>query len=153
MSDASEGGAGVREASWERDSPAMIAIREAVFVVEQGVPVEIEIDGRDPACAHVLALDHESRSIGTARMLPSGHIGRIAVVREWRERGVGSLLVAALLEQARRSGLSEVDLDSQTHAIGFYEKLGFEVRGEEFMEAGIAHQNMVLRLARGSRRT
>jgi predicted GNAT family N-acyltransferase len=79
-------------------------------------------------------------------MQASGHIGRIAVVEDWRNRGVGTRLVEAMIEQARDAELRSVDLDSQTHAVGFYRKLGFEARGDVFMEAGIQHQNMVLTL-------
>ena len=100
--------------------------QETVFVVEQGVPLELELDGLDPTCHHVLALDAAGRSVGTARMQPCGHIGRIAVLRPWRNRGVGSRLLAELLEVARRAGLESVELDAQVHAISFYEKHGFE---------------------------
>ena len=127
---------------------AMISIREAVFVVEQGVPVELELDGLDPACHHVLAFDPQGRPIGTARMQRCGHIGRIAVVLEWRKRGIGSGLLNALTEMARREGLESVDLDAQVHAIGFYEKHGFKRRGGAFMDAGLEHFNMVARLGR-----
>ena len=80
-------------------------------------------------------------------MQANGHIGRIAVVKAWRERGVGAGLVGALVEAAREAGLASVDLDSQVHAVGFYQKLGFEAHGEVFMEAGIPHQNMRRKLA------
>lgn len=132
-------------ASWdcEPDRETLIEIRREVFVVEQEVPISIELDGADDTCRHWLALEPGSRPVGTARMQESGHIGRIAVRAEWRGRGIGARLVEEIVAAARRSGLSSVDLDSQVHAIGFYEKLGFTVRGEEFMEAGIPHQNMV----------
>ena len=125
---------------------AMISIREAVFVVEQGVPVELELDGLDPACHHVLAVDPQGRPIGTARMQRCGHIGRIAVLLEWRKRGIGSGLLNALTEMARREGLESVDLDAQVHAIGFYEKHGFRTRGDVYLDAGIPHRNMRSRL-------
>lgn len=138
----------IQPACWEdaSDRDAMVAIRTEVFVREQQVPVEEEIDGRDPACTHVLARDAAGHAIGTARMQTDGHIGRIAVLRPSRARGVGSCLVHALLARARRDGLAKVDLDSQVHAIGFYEKLGFVVRSEIFMDAGIPHRNMVMEL-------
>ncbi len=124
----------------------MISIREAVFVVEQGVPVELELDGLDPDCHHVLAFDPEGRPVGTARMQGRGHIGRIAVVREWRKRGVGSRLLSALIDVARAEGLESVDLDSQVQAIGFYQKHGFRTRGEVYLDAGIPHRSMVSRI-------
>lgn len=139
---------GIIEASWcqETGRELMIGIRREVFVVEQDVPIEIELDGADPDCRHLLAFDPHGRAIGTARMQASGHIGRIAVVADWRKRRVGSRLVEAMIERARAAGLESVDLDSQVHALGFYEKLGFGARGDVFMEAGIPHQNMVKRL-------
>ena len=140
-------GSGVRveRARWDspRERDEMVAIRHAVFILEQGVPAHLERDADDANCVHVLAFDPRNEPIGTARMQPNGHIGRIAVVSRWRRRGVGSLLVAALIDEARRAGLSDVDLNSQIHAVGFYRKLGFTARGNEFMEAGIPHQNMV----------
>jgi predicted GNAT family N-acyltransferase len=134
----------IAPASWQDDRAreAMIEIRRVVFVVEQQVPIDIELDGCDPDCRHLLASDADGTPIGTARMVESGHIGRIAVVAAWRKRGVGSRLVDAMIDLARTAGLGSVDLDSQTHAIGFYEKLGFRAQGDEFMEAGIPHQNM-----------
>lgn len=136
----------LERARWQTDEQrdAMIFIRREVFVVEQEVPIEIELDGVDPDCRHLLAYETSGRPIGTARMQASGHIGRIAVVENWRNRGVGTRLVEAMIEQARDAELRSVDLDSQTHAVGFYRKLGFEARGDVFMEAGIQHQNMVL---------
>jgi len=133
------------DAHWSRDEDrhALVAIREAVFVVEQEVPVEIELDAADPACRHLLAFAPDGRPIGTARMRDDGHIGRVAVVPEWRGRGVGAALVEAMVERAREAGREVVDLDSQTQAIPFYEKLGFSSRGDVFTEAGILHQNMV----------
>ena len=139
----------IERTSWanEVEREAMIGIRHEVFVVEQEVPIEIELDGVDPDCHHLLAFDPRGRSIGTARMQANGHIGRIAVVKPWRKRSVGARLVEVLVEDAREAGLASVDLDSQVHATGFYQKLGFEARGDVFMEAGIPHQNMLRRLA------
>jgi predicted GNAT family N-acyltransferase len=138
----------IARASWAvaEDREAMTAIRHAVFVVEQGVPVDLELDGLDPACVHLVAFGPQGDAIGTARMTGSGHVGRIAVLAPWRGRGVGARLVRTMLALARDAGLGSVDLDSQVRAVGFYEKLGFEARGEEFMEAGIPHRNMVLEL-------
>ncbi len=139
----------IERTSWasEVEREAMIGIRREVFVVEQEVPIDIELDGADPDCRHLLAFDPDGRPIGTARMHANGHIGRIAVLEVWRKHGIGARLVEALVEAAREAGLASVDLDSQVHAIGFYEKLGFETRGDVFMEAGIPHQNMLRSLA------
>ena len=139
----------VRPASWDKEDEraAITAIRRVVFIEEQNVPVELELDGRDADCRHLLARDAAGRAVGTARMLPDGHLGRIAVLKDCRGRGVGARLVEAMIAQARAAGLRAVDLDAQVDAVGFYVKLGFAPRGEVFLEAGIRHQNMQRALA------
>jgi len=134
----------IREARWADpdDRAAITGIRQAVFVVEQEVPVEIELDGSDEACRHWLAFDSEERPIATARLRADGHIGRIAVLEAWRGKDVGTQIVRRVLRDAAASGLRSVDLDSQVQALAFYEGLGFAARGESFIEAGIPHQNM-----------
>ena len=124
------------------------AVREAVFVREQRVPVELELDALDPRSRHVLARDRDGRAIGTARLTPDGRIGRMAVLREWRGSGVGSALLHALLRQARQDGRDGVALNAQVEAIPFYARHGFVAHGERFMEAGIEHQAMRLRFDR-----
>ena len=116
-------------------------IRLKVFVEEQRVPREIEMDDMDAACLHALAwLD--GKAVGTGRLLPDGHIGRMAVLGESRALGVGGAILERLVEEARRQGLREVVLSAQTHAIGFYRRHGFSEEGEVFEEAGIPHQEM-----------
>lgn len=127
------------------DAAAVRGIRRAVFIEEQGVPESLEIDGRDPACLHVLAWAAEGGPVGTARLLPEGKIGRVAVLAPWRGRGVGSALVRRLVEAADAAGLAKVSLHAQSGTTGFYEKLGFAAEGEEFEEAGIPHRRMVRR--------
>lgn len=124
------------------------AVREAVFVQEQGVPPELEIDDQDPRSRHVLASDGGGAPIGTARLTPEGRIGRMAVAREWRGHGVGSALLHALLRIAREDGLDRVTLHAQESAVDFYRRHGFAPVGERFMEAGIVHQGMQRRLDR-----
>jgi predicted GNAT family N-acyltransferase len=136
----------VREADWERDQAALRAIRESVFVREQGVPIELEWDGLDPHCLHLLAETGNGAAVGTARLLPDGHIGRMAVLPEWRGRGIGRALLQALIDAARRGGVARVILNAQTYAIAFYEKAGFEAVGAEFLDAGIPHRRMILQL-------
>lgn len=131
----------VRRADWPGDRELLRAIRDEVFVREQSVPVEIEWDEFDPVSQHVLAWSGD-RAIGTGRLLPDGHIGRMAVLREWRQRGVGSALLTALMEVARGSGLSRVELNAQLHAMPFYERHGFRAEGAEFLDAGILHRCM-----------
>lgn len=131
---------------WTTTGSAIRAIRETVFIHEQGVPVELEWDGLDSACAHVLAWNNRGEAIGTARMQQNGTIGRMAVLKDWRGRGVGRALLQTLLDLATRRGLPRVTLSAQTHALGFYERAGFDVVGEPFIDAGIPHRKMVKEL-------
>jgi predicted GNAT family N-acyltransferase len=124
---------------WDTARAQSRRIRELVFVREQGVPLELEWDEQDPHCDHALAHAADGSVLGTGRLLPDGHIGRMAVLKEWRGQGVGALLLQALVNQARKRGHARVRLNAQTHAAGFYRRLGFEVSGPEFIEAGIPH--------------
>ncbi len=132
--------------NWQANAPALRTIRETVFVHEQQVPVELEWDEFDASCLHILARDLVDNPIGAARLLPDGHIGRMAVLKEWRERGVGSALLQQLLEEARKQHLGVVIVNAQTYAAGFYTRYGFRTAGEEFIDAGIPHVRMVLQL-------
>jgi len=124
---------------WSDSGVMLSEVRTTVFVDEQQVPVEIERDGRDAECTHVLARDLDGQPIGAGRLMPDGRIGRMAVLREWRGSGVGGAMLAELMAEARRRGMPEVYLHSQSHAKAFYERHGFAVEGEEYMEAGIPH--------------
>ncbi|MDX1465084.1 MAG: GNAT family N-acetyltransferase [Halomonas sp.] len=135
----------IREGSWEALGPEATEIRRVVFIEEQRVPIEEEWDGRDSSCRHFLAV-LDGRPIGTARLLPDAHIGRVAVLAEARGLGVGAALMRAAIEAARRDGHPRVELAAQTHALAFYQRLGFEAVGGEFMDAGIPHRNMQLPL-------
>jgi len=119
-------------------------VRDAVFVQEQRVPVEIERDALDPACHHVIARDGEGRPIGTGRLTPDGRIGRMAVLPEWRNRRVGEALLKALLAQARELRWNEVTLHAQVPAMALYARQGFLPYGDRFVEAGLDHQSMRL---------
>ena len=141
-----EGGFRIRKADWRHDSDALRRVREAVFVVEQRVPPELEWDERDPECLHVLAETAAGQVIGTGRLLPDGHIGRMAVMPSWRSRGVGSALLMQLLSEAKQLGFTEVVLHAQVHAVPFYERHGFAAEGPEFADAGIPHRTMRRRL-------
>lgn len=127
------------------------AIRDEVFVQEQRVPAELERDALDAVSAHALARLLDGTPVGTARLTPDRHIGRMAVRKPWRGRGVGDALLAALLGEARRRGWPDVALNAQVDAIDFYLRHGFQAHGERFMEAGIEHQAMRRPLA-GARR-
>jgi len=117
------------------------AIRKEVFILEQGVPPELEFDGLDDTAAHVLAFVSD-QPVGTGRVLADGHIGRIAVLCDCRGQGLGAEIVLALVDEAAKAGCNEVYLGAQKHAVGFYEKLGFVAYGEDFMDAGIPHIHM-----------
>jgi predicted GNAT family N-acyltransferase len=132
----------VRLCDWDAARAQARHIRELVFVREQGVPLELEMDEQDPRCDHALAYSADGAAVGTGRLLPDGHIGRMAVLREWRGKGVGGLLLLALVEQARSRGQATLRLNAQTHAAGFYRRFGFDISGPEFIEAGIAHAAM-----------
>jgi predicted GNAT family N-acyltransferase len=136
----------VRHADWAVDGAALCALRREVFVLEQGVPEADEWDGLDPGCEHVIALAAGGGAIGTGRLLPDGRIGRMAVRQSWRGRGVGSALLAALIARARERGFEQARLHAQTHALGFYQRHGFESFGGEFLDAGIPHYAMRLAL-------
>jgi predicted GNAT family N-acyltransferase len=127
---------------WVQAEALVLPVRTEVFVLEQGVPMEIERDELDPVCRHAIARVPGGRAIGTGRLLPDGHIGRMAVLRTARGAGVGGAVLQALIGEAVRLGMSELALSAQTHALGFYLRHGFEPCGEVFVEAGIAHRAM-----------
>ncbi len=132
----------IEQADWRERADAIRAVRHAVFVQEQGISAALEWDSRDPACQHVLAIDEIGHPIGTARMQPNGHIGRMAVLAPWRGMGVGRALLTRFIRLAEEQGLSGVWLTAQVGAIEFYSRSGFLPEGEPFVEAGIMHQKM-----------
>ena len=137
----------VRLMPWSEAQPLARPVRNSVFVEEQGVPRELEWDEWDARSEHAVAFDARGGAIGTARLLPDGHIGRMAVLAQWRGRGVGSALLDALLGLAKAKAMPSVRLNAQTHAAGFYRRFGFAAAGAEFVEAGIPHVEMTLTLA------
>ncbi|GAA3493150.1 GNAT family N-acetyltransferase [Streptomyces prasinosporus] len=154
----------VRVAEEDADREACFAVRKEVFVAEQGVPEDIEYDAYDAVAVHVLAVREDGVPLGTGRLLHGeaaaaknggdprvGSLGRLAVTREARGLGVGAALVRAVEEAARARGLTAVDLHAQTHALGFYERLGYLAYGPEFPDAGIPHRAMRRVLSPGAR--
>ena len=137
---------------WESARVEASPIRFAVFVAEQGVPAEIELDEHDAHCIHAIARDAQGHAVGTARLLPAepapggpiGHIGRMAVLASHRGQGVGAALLGALIAAARERGDIAVALSAQTHALEFYRRFSFMEEGPQYMEAGIPHQAMRL---------
>jgi predicted GNAT family N-acyltransferase len=143
MSDAS---LTVKVVEYAREGAAIRAIRDAVFVAEQGVPAELEHDELDVGAVHVLVYDG-ARPVATGRILADGRIGRMAVLARERGRGAGRLMLAELVAAARRAGLDRVYCHAQCHALGFYEAMGFTAEGPVFTEAGIEHRYMSAPLA------
>jgi len=131
---------------WQDKEALIRSIREAVFIGEQNVPVELEWDGLDKQCTQLLAFSGDE-VVGTARMTVEGKIGRMAVLKPWRGLGVGSELLKTVIATAREASLSKVELDAQVYAIPFYQRFGFEMVSDLFMDAGIEHRKMVLALA------
>jgi predicted GNAT family N-acyltransferase len=132
----------VKLGSWDELGAQARILRFEVFVEEQRVPAELEIDAMDPISLHALALPGSGPAVGTGRLLPDGHIGRMAVVRSARGQGVGAALLVELMQAARRQGHREVELFAQTQAQGFYLRFGFVVTGPPFDDAGIEHVAM-----------
>ena len=131
-------------AQWAADRTEIESVRRAVFIVEQGVPEHEEWDCADAGCRHVLARTAKRDAVGTGRLEPTGKIGRVAVLPQYRGSGVGSAIVSHLVNLASGLGLTRVYLHAQTTALGFYERLGFRVEGPEFDEVGIPHRRMSL---------
>jgi predicted GNAT family N-acyltransferase len=129
---------------WSTQRADAEILRREVFIVEQNVPVELEWDEMDAVSLHAIAIDKAGQAIGTGRLLPDGHIGRMAVKRANRQSGVGGAILNALMQEAKRRGHNAVMLNAQLQAQEFYERYGFVREGDEFMDAGIPHVHMRL---------
>lgn len=138
----------LRVEPWEAIADSCRLVRDEVFISEQGVPPEVEHDADDPRCVHVLAIATDGTAVGTGRLLPDGHIGRMAVRKAWRGNGIGGAILALLIEEAREQGHAEVLLNSQVTALRFYRNFdsAFEEVGARFIEAGLEHQTLRLKL-------
>lgn len=134
----------ISRVDWADKREVLQLIRYVVFVVEQNVPIEEEWDGMDESSTHFLALDTTGLPIGTARLMPTGQIGRMAVLQPLRGSGIGSQILQKVVRYAQKLDFDRIFLHAQTHAIKFYERHGFVVHGEEFIDAGIPHREMVL---------
>lgn len=131
----------LREVTWADHRDALLTVRLEVFVDEQKVPLDEEVDDHDPVSVHLL-IEDDGAPVATGRLTPDGHIGRMAVRKDWRGQGLGGRILEALVARADRDGMPRVVLAAQTHAIPFYEKHGFRAYGEEFPDAGIPHRWM-----------
>lgn len=129
-------------ATWKDQADVLCQIRRTVFIEEQNVPEGLEWDGLDEGCLHLLALDNNNNAIGTGRLCEHGHIGRMAVIKDWRGKGVGGALLKKLIDIAQKTGTLKLVLNAQISAAGFYARYGFSAEGDEFMDAGIPHLRM-----------
>jgi predicted GNAT family N-acyltransferase len=129
------------EADYVRYQQQILSIRAQVFIIEQGVPAELEVDEQDPLSRHLLLFE-EDTPIATGRLTPDGHIGRLAVLKPYRQKGYGTQIIKQLEQTAAENGLSQVALGAQIQAINFYEKLGYLICSEIFIDAGIKHRMM-----------
>jgi predicted GNAT family N-acyltransferase len=127
--------------TWEEARTHASPIRFTVFCEEQGVPREIELDEHDAVSVHAVVFEN-NKAVATGRLLPDGHIGRMAVLKDWRNRGLGGLMLQKLIEHAKARGDRQVVLSAQVHAVPFYLAHGFAEEGSEYLEAGIRHQAM-----------
>jgi predicted GNAT family N-acyltransferase len=125
---------------------ALKQLREVVFIAEQSVPVAIEWDDEDATAIHLLALDATQTPVACARILPRGRIGRMAVLNSHRGSGIGMALLQQALKVCHEMGMQQVSLSAQTHAIQFYERAGFKVTSEAYIDANIWHVEMELEL-------
>ena len=151
--------ADIRVAVTAADLAIVYAIRREVFIVEQSVPEDVELDELDATSVHVLALDQDGNPLGTGRLIHGPQalaatgregaalLGRLAVLKRARGTGLGAALVRAIEDEGRARGATELELHSQVHALGFYARLGYVAEGPEYLDGGIPHRTMTRSLA------
>ena len=135
----------IKVTQWEDDKTHLSEIRRKVFIEEQKVPEDLEWDDDDKSCVHILVTDNNT-PIATGRIKMDGHIGRMAVLKSYRGKGVGSTVLKALIDFSKTLKMKSVYLHAQITAVPFYDKHGFKISSEEFMDAGIPHKSMTLDL-------
>lgn len=133
---------------WDELKQYLVPLRTHVFIDEQQVPPELEWDEEDATAVHFVVFEAPASALGCARLLPTGQIGRMAVVSSRRGSGFGQALLQAAENSAISQGLHEVFLHAQTHAIPFYSRFGYRISSDEFMDAGIPHRTMYKLLKR-----
>ncbi len=134
----------IKEVSWASHEAELRQIREQVFIVEQHVPAWVEWDAYDVDAVHLLAFDEKDQPIGCTRILDAGRVGRMAVYKEWRNCGVGKALLDKAISVLKHKNYNKVVLSAQTHAIKFYQKMGFVVTSEPYIDVNIWHVDMQL---------
>ncbi len=132
-------------APWSEYSPRLLAIRYTVFVDEQKIPADLEQDEWDAKAHHIL-LQYNGVDIGTARLLPTAYIGRVAILKEYRHKKFGTLIMENLIAEAKRREMPQLYLSSQVQVLDFYKKLGFQEISEVYSEVDIPHVKMMLHL-------
>lgn len=141
--DTDNAGVRIERVAWSEHESELAAVRQAVFIDEQGVPENLEWDGEDADSIHFLARTREGSPVGCVRLLPSGQISRLSVLETWRHQGIGKTLLDAVEDEARQRSMAEIYLHAQTQATHFYEAAGFTVSGGIFLEANIPHRQML----------
>ena len=131
----------VKQVDWADEQSVLSDLRRTVFIEEQAVPEELEWDGSDEASTHFLAL-LDGMPVGTVRLTPDGQIGRMAVLKPYRKKGIASALLKAVLDYASQSGMMKVFLHAQADVVPLYEQFNFIKKGGIFLEANIEHQEM-----------
>ena len=135
------------EVDWSEQQEALSDIRREVFIEEQHVPKDLEWDGLDAECRHVLAYDQTQQlPVGTGRLVADGQIGRMAIRKDYRRNGIGHKILQKLIELAIRDGHTQVYVHAQLYVVEFYQQAHFEISGDTFMDAGIPHVKMALKL-------
>ncbi|MDA3136749.1 GNAT family N-acetyltransferase [Pseudomonas syringae] len=132
----------VAVAQWQKNNADIRRIRDSVFIAEQSVPPELEWMPKTQVPCTFFAYEGEY-AVGTARLLPDGEIGRLSVLRDWRGLKVGEALLGAVIHEAEQRGLKPLKLSAQVQAVEFYQRFGFSVISDEFLEAGLPHVDML----------
>jgi len=135
----------IQRAIWPEDKDKLASVRRQVFIEEQNVPEELEWDKFDETAIHCLATI-DGNAVGTGRLMSNGQLGRMAVLKTFRHQGIGSKLLELLINEHRKISDKPIIIHAQTHAVNFYQKFGFVIKGDEFDEAGIPHYTMILTL-------
>jgi predicted GNAT family N-acyltransferase len=136
----------LKAVTWASHEAELRMIREQVFIIEQNVPAYVEWDTQDATAIHLLAFDEHHQPIACARILDSGRVGRMGVFKAWRGHGVGQALLEKAIELLKEKNFKQVTLSAQTHAIGFYQKVGFSITSEAYIDVNIWHVDMQLNI-------
>ena len=135
----------IEQVSWQQAEAYLRQVRTVVFIEEQFVTPEFEWDDIDSTALHLLAL-HDNKAIGCLRIIHHQKIGRMAVLKPWRGKGVGNMLLKQAIELCRQHGSTQIVLSAQTHAMHFYQQAGFQITSGEYTDVQIPHVDMCLKL-------